>query len=378
MTYSLLAANLAVFLLFNVPLSGRFPAPDDPGLLAYLLTLNETFGEQATLQQLGLGITSLDLFLFEHGYRPVAPSVADLLSSMFLHASVLHLAGNMLFLWIYGDNVEARLGRVGYLFAYLGCGIVATLANGALDPSSALPLVGASGAISGVLGLYYLFFPRNQVKVLITLFPILVDVVMIPARFVLGIYVLFDNLLPYLASAAGEATGGVAHGAHLGGFFAGLGLAVLVRRRSGEVEPGADYPEGPAAGTRPAPVSLRDARSAEEAARLFFGLPRGEQDLLPVSEVLDLGIALRDEDPLASLSITRRVLARQPTGPLAARSHILAAALQLEAQERPAAAWQHLIEALDADPGGRHSDHARKALEHLEKLGHGSSDRAGE
>ena len=103
---------------------------------------------------------------------------------MFLHAGFFHLAGNMLFLWIYGDNVEARLGRVTYLVGYLVTGLAGNLFHLVLAGASPMPLVGASGAISGVLGFYFVCFPENRVRMLITLFPIFMKVVRIRSRWV--------------------------------------------------------------------------------------------------------------------------------------------------------------------------------------------------
>jgi membrane associated rhomboid family serine protease len=168
-------------------------------------------------------ISAYDLFVFQHGFRPAEFSVQTLFTSMFLHGGWLHLAGNMLFLWIFGDNVEARLGRIGYLLSYLGTGAAATLFFTLFVLDSQVPLIGASGAISGVLGCYFIWFPRNQVKTFIFLFPFIMTTVLIPARLVLGFYLVVDNLVPFLLAAG--ASGGVAHGAHIGGFVAGLALA---------------------------------------------------------------------------------------------------------------------------------------------------------
>ena len=120
----------------------------------------------------------------------------DLLSCMFLHGSLMHLFGNMLFLWIYGDNVERRLGSFAFLLWYLLTGVAATLAHALVFSSSEVPLVGASGAISGVLGFYFVWFPRNVVRMLAFLPPFLMQVFEIPARYVLGMYLVLDNLCP--------------------------------------------------------------------------------------------------------------------------------------------------------------------------------------
>lgn len=222
----LIGVNVAVFLLVSLPLTFAPPDLNDPLLLEYLRAVGArgSIPVQAILQQL----SAYDLFIFRYGYRPSDPSLTTLFTAMFLHGGWLHLVGNMLFLWIYGDNVEHRLGRLGYLLAYLGSGVAATLFFAIFVPDSDVPMVGASGAISGALGFYYLWFPRNQVKVFIFLFPFIMNTFLLPARLVLGFYLLVDNLLPFLVNNGAAA--GVAHGAHIGGFVAGLAAAFGIDR----------------------------------------------------------------------------------------------------------------------------------------------------
>jgi len=159
------------------------------------------------------------------GYVPTAPTLETLFSSMFMHAGWMHLFGNMLFLWIFGDNVESRLGGIGYLAAYLATGAAATLAFGAFNADSASPLVGASGAISGVQGLYFLFFAKNRVKLLIWFY--YVTVIHVPARWIIGFWFVLNDLVPVLFGRLllGDQ---VAHAAHLGGFATGLALAATL------------------------------------------------------------------------------------------------------------------------------------------------------
>jgi len=135
----------------------------------------------------------------------------------------------MLYLWIFGNNVEARLGPLRFLFWYLVTGVAAVALHAVMNLRSPAPLVGASGAISGVLGFYLLWFPRNVVKVWVFLFPFYIGVVRVGAVWVLGIFLLVDNLLPLLIVPAG---GGVAHGAHIGGFLAGMAAAWIMRGRA--------------------------------------------------------------------------------------------------------------------------------------------------
>lgn len=215
----LICANVLVYLLISLPLS---LTPADP---AQLQQLSLIFGDMS-----GLAVSAYDAWLLEHGYQTASPQLVDLLSGMFLHAGLVHLASNMVFLWIYGNNVEARLGAVPYLALYLLSGVVATLAYGLLVPASEVPLVGASGAISGVLGAYLVWFPHNRVRLLVALWPLWLDVVLVPAWVVLTAYLVIDNLLPLFVGSASN----VAYGAHVGGFAAGLLVAFVLRGRVGD------------------------------------------------------------------------------------------------------------------------------------------------
>ena len=222
-TYALILANCAVYVFLTLPLGFVRPDPLDPLVQEYLGAMFEAMSlppSARAANALFSRLTEYDLLVFQWGFRPVAPQIPTLFTAMFLHSGFLHLAGNMLFLWIYGDNVEYRLGRVRFLAAYLGTGVAATLFHTLFAGQALLPLLGASGAISGVLGVYFLWFPRNRVRLWVMLFPFFMQVVYAPARWVLGFYVLVDNLLPLLV-AAGTRGGGVAYGAHIGGFFGG-------------------------------------------------------------------------------------------------------------------------------------------------------------
>lgn len=152
-----------------------------------------------------------------------------LLSAMFLHGGIMHLAGNMLFLWVFGDNLENRLGHAGFAAFYLAGGLAAAGAQYAAAPLSPVPMVGASGAIAAVLGGYLLFFPRARVDLLIVLV-IFVRIVPVPAGLMLAAWFAFQVLGGLGAPAAG---GGVAFWAHAGGFVAGLALAVRPWLRAG-------------------------------------------------------------------------------------------------------------------------------------------------
>jgi membrane associated rhomboid family serine protease len=151
------------------------------------------------------------------------PFWTALLTSMFLHGGWGHLFGNMLFLWVFGDNIEHRIGHLRFLLFYLVCGLAASFAHIFFNSSSGLPAVGASGAISGVLGGYLLLFPRNRVYVLTW-----GGVASVPALLMLGLWILiqFINGVGSIANTP-ETGGGVAYMAHIGGFAAGLALAPL-------------------------------------------------------------------------------------------------------------------------------------------------------
>jgi membrane associated rhomboid family serine protease len=152
------------------------------------------------------------------------PAVLTLVTSMFLHGGFMHLAGNMLYLWVFGNNIEDVCGHFRFVLFYLLCGLVAAFAQGLLNPASEVPMIGASGAISGVLGAYLLLFPHARVHVLVPLF--LVFFTTVRAGWLLGFWFVFQLLSGLNASSAG---GGVAFWAHVGGFIAGLGLIFVLR-----------------------------------------------------------------------------------------------------------------------------------------------------
>ena len=156
------------------------------------------------------------------------PSWMTVFTSMFMHGGWMHLIGNMLYLWIFGNNVEDAMGHARFLLFYFLCGIAAVMAQALPDPDSTIPMIGASGAISGVLGAYLLLYPHARVLVAVPLGLILYTM-RIPAGFVLA----FWFALQLISSlTAGEQQGGVAFGAHIGGFVAGMALIPLFKHRS--------------------------------------------------------------------------------------------------------------------------------------------------
>ena len=218
-----------------IPLRDTIPTRTFPWVTIALIGANIL----VFLHQLGLGYEHEAAFVAVFGAVPAqftgaAPHAAPVLppgltipTSMFLHGGVLHLLGNMVFLWIFGNNVEDATGHLRFLFFYLVCGAVAAAAHILTHPASTVPMVGASGAISGVLGAYFLLFPHARIVTLVWL-GFFAQTVQIPAFVFLGFWFLVQSLS--WAVGGGEG-GGVAFGAHVGGFIAGLLLLVPFKRR---------------------------------------------------------------------------------------------------------------------------------------------------
>jgi membrane associated rhomboid family serine protease len=163
--------------------------------------------------------------------RDLAPSIpvpfwSTLATSMFLHGGWAHLGGNMLFLWIFGDNIERRLGHARFLAFYLACGLAAGIAHILFNVHSMVPTVGASGAISGVMGGYLLLFPNNRVRVMTQ-----GGITAVPAFVMLGLWILMQFISGFGSIADTSQTGGVAYLAHIGGFVAGLALVTIMGGR---------------------------------------------------------------------------------------------------------------------------------------------------
>lgn len=368
-TYGLIAVNVAVFVLVTLPLSAIPPDFDDPTLLTYVEALRSRFNER-DLSAVLRTVTSYDLVVFSYGFRPVDFDLVALGTSMFLHAGFMHLAGNMLFLWIYGDNVEHRLGSGRFLVAYLGTGVIATLSHALLDLDSPLPVVGASGAISGVLGFYFVWFPKNRVRLWVMLFPFFMNVIYAPARLVLGMYLIIDNLLPFLVTR-GLGGGGVAYGAHIGGFVGGLAYAWWSDRR--EVDHAPPEFESRRRTIDADPSSVRGIRQRiedgayAEAAPDYFRLSaaRTARLLMPEDSIRFGHWLANHGHPDAALVVYQRHLRDYPLGPFGAEAHLGAGLVQLYARDQPTAAYQHLVAVFDADPHPETAAHARRALDEI-------------
>jgi membrane associated rhomboid family serine protease len=214
-TYTLIAANVAVF-IYQISLGSRL---DSVFVASYGATPFEITHMTDLVGHVKAGIP----FLHSPGPHPI---FLTLLTSMFIHGGLAHLGGNMLFLWIFGNNVEDILGPARFVFFYLVCGLAAHALHIASNPSSMVPTVGASGAISGVLGAYLVAFPRARVLTLVFL-GFFIRMAVLPA-FVIIIYWFAIQFIFALASLGGTPGGGVAWFAHVGGFLAGIALILAM------------------------------------------------------------------------------------------------------------------------------------------------------
>ncbi|MEQ1575148.1 MAG: rhomboid family intramembrane serine protease [Vicinamibacterales bacterium] len=210
-----------------IPLRDVIPSRTTPVVTIALIAVNVL----VFLFELSMGDAVND-FTRSFGLVPAAFSWMTVVTSMFLHGGLLHAGGNMLYLWIFGDNVEDRMGHGRFLAFYLLCGIAAALAQTIVSPDSPVPMVGASGAIAGVMGAYFVLYPHSRI---VTLIPIIFffHVVEIPAIFFLGIWFLMQLLSgvgSIAAATGGEPSGGIAFWAHVAGFAAGL-VGVMIFRR---------------------------------------------------------------------------------------------------------------------------------------------------
>jgi membrane associated rhomboid family serine protease len=209
-----------------IPLRDVIPSRTTPGVTIGLIAFNIA----VYLFQLMLTERGQEAFIYAFGLVPAYFSVASIFTSMFVHGGLAHLGGNMLFLWIFGDNVEDRLGHGRFLLFYVMCGFAAALAQASLYADSLVPMVGASGAIAGVMGAYLVLYPHSRV---LMLFPFPVFLFELPALVFLVMWFLVQflngiNQLPIFERNA--LSGGVAFWAHVMGFVAGLVLVVFMKR----------------------------------------------------------------------------------------------------------------------------------------------------
>jgi membrane associated rhomboid family serine protease len=210
-----------------IPLRDVIPSRTTPYVTFTLIAVNTL----VFFYQFSIG-NAVEEFILYFALIPAAFSWVAVLTSMFLHGSLLHFGGNMLYLWIFGDNVEDRMGHGRFLVFYLLCGTAAALAQTIATPNSVVPMLGASGAIAGVMGAYFVLYPRSRIVTLLPLF-IFFPIVEVPAIFFLGFWFVMQLLsgVGSLATAtAGEPAGGIAFWAHAAGFIAGISGVWVFRR----------------------------------------------------------------------------------------------------------------------------------------------------
>src|SRR4051812_4448842 len=214
-----------------IPLRDVIPSRTTPYITVTIIVLNAL----AWFFELALPADVLPAFLQVYGVVPARFHALTLLTSMFLHGSWMHVIGNMWYLWIFGDNVEDRVGHGRFIVFYLLCGIAAALGQVAIDPTSTLPTIGASGAIAGVMGAYFLLYPQSRVLTLVTII-FFWEIVELPAIVLLGFWFLMQLFSAgAIAVTASTNGGGVAFMAHVVGFLTGL-VAVLVFRKRERVD----------------------------------------------------------------------------------------------------------------------------------------------
>jgi membrane associated rhomboid family serine protease len=251
LTIAIIAANVAVFVLWEPTFAGQTQQQEFffcNAQIPYELTDQTTLAEggeearRAIAETFGTGesqAAALQGFLQQT--CPDKSWLASVFVSMFLHGGWLHLAGNMLFLWIFGNNVEDRLGRVTFVAVYVLGGLAATALQVALSPSSAVPNVGASGAIAAILGAYLVLFPRARIHTLVIFF--FITFLELPASFVLLAWFVLQ-LFSGVGELGRQVGGGVAYGAHVGGFVFGMAVAWLFFRSRGR-RPPYEFPPPP-------------------------------------------------------------------------------------------------------------------------------------
>lgn len=216
-----------------LPLRDVIPSRTVPFVTVTIIILNSL----AWFFELSLSPETLSRFLQTWGVVPAAFVPSTLVTSMFLHGGWSHVIGNMWWLWIFGDNVEDRMGHGRFIVFYLLCGFVAAFGQMVLNPQSTIPMIGASGAIAGVMGAYFVLYPQSRVLTLIPLI-IVFDVIELPAIFLLGFWFVMQlfsaGAIAVTANTAGG--GGVAFMAHVAGFVAGV-VGVFVFRKKQPPEP---------------------------------------------------------------------------------------------------------------------------------------------
>lgn len=377
MNYTLLGVNIGIFVYLWVTLGNVGVSADDLYAKAYY----EAVGPAMAIEDWVRHLSQYDLVIFKYGFKPGDFFLSDSFTAMFLHAGWGHLLGNMLFLWIYGDNVEYRLGRFGYLVFYVATGIAGDVAYAYTVGSTGIPCVGASGAISGVLGAYFFLFPKNEVRLLVW-FYYYITTWMIPSRIVIGFFVIVDNILPIVLAKQSN----VAYSAHLGGWFGGFLFAWLGEKYAWNwpwndwaVTHDAMGKGGQPSGPEEAMEILEDMERAlalEDHASALDLLHRGGSPLirgLGADSCAHLATMLfEDGHEGAAETLLKRslVLHQHAPAPEQARLYAALGLLRLAQGHKPGA-YQFLLTAVDLGPDPATALKVKEGLNKIKVMGHG-------
>jgi membrane associated rhomboid family serine protease len=232
--YAFVAINIIVFLfLQRVGTPSGDPFTYAYAVVPYEITTGEDLKSPVTVRGGRAEVTASGARELEIPQYPgPSPIWLTIFSAMFMHGGWMHIIGNMLYLWIFGDNIEDNFGHLNFVLFYFICGIAATFAQIYVDPASVIPNLGASGAIAGVLGSYLVMFPKNRVRALIPL-GFFSTITELPAVVVLGFWIVIQIFSQYTASVY-QRSGGVAYMAHIGGFVTGVALSFIFRKKRPE------------------------------------------------------------------------------------------------------------------------------------------------
>lgn len=363
-TWALILGNVGIYLLVTLPAVMGKVDLRDPVLLEYLRTVGAL--GKVSARDVYQNLTAYDLLVFQYGFRPAEFSPVTLLSYQFLHGGFMHLAGNVIYLFIFGDNVEFRLGRLRFLLVYLCSGVAAAVFFALFSGGSQVPLIGASGAISGVLGCYFLWFPRNRVRCFLFPFPFSFY---LPARLVLGFYLLFVNLLPFLFSSSSDSS--VAYGAHIGGFLGGLGIAwsadQYYRLRSGWVR--SAKPKAPSLSSLQQICPSVLSGDLAGASACYLSLDSREERLqVDSADVLAVGNFMLEQGRLQeSLHIFRRFIAERQNDERIDQAYLGAGKAMLQQPRYQTSAYHYFLSAIDLARSEQLAADARRQLRLIEK-----------
>jgi membrane associated rhomboid family serine protease len=208
------------------PLRDIIPSRTTPVVTLALIAANAAWW----LYELTLPEPALVEFVHVYGIVPATLDLSTLLTSLFLHGSWFHVIGNMWYLWIFGDNVEDRMGHGRFLVFYLLCGMGASVGHVLMDPASTVPAIGASGAIAGVMGAYFVLYPRSRVLTLVPIF-FYIEIIELPAVILLGVWFLMQVLSAGATAVSPGQAGGIAFAAHAAGFLLGAAGVLVFRKQ---------------------------------------------------------------------------------------------------------------------------------------------------